>query len=96
MRPTADRPAAVSLDDFFAASAASPDKTIRLASLEEMLGNIPISLLGEEPFGDGVLPPTVTQFAVDLQADGLGKSAKAVSPPWLPQCHGQRIARRNF
>jgi hypothetical protein len=96
MRPTADRPGAVSLDDFFAAGAASPDETIQLAGLEEMLGNVPISPLGKEPGGNGPVPPAVPELAVDLQADGFGKRAKAVFPPWLPRCHGQRIARRNF
>ena len=96
MRPTADRPGAVSLNDFFAAGAASPHETIRLASLEEMVGNVPIGPLGKDPGGNGPVPPAVPELAVDLQTDGFRKRTKAMLSPRLPWCHGERIPHRNL
>ena len=94
--PPGDRRAAVFLDDGFVASAAEPDERIRVAGFEEVLGNFAVGLLGEEPFGDGAVPPPVAQFAVDLQADVFGQRGDVIFLPGYLRFHDEPMGLSGF
>jgi hypothetical protein len=78
-KPMGDGGAAVFLRDDWVAGVADPDERVRVARLEEVLRDIAVSDLGEEPVGDRAMPPTIAELLVDGKFDVGWKRQEIIS-----------------
>ena len=74
-----DGGAAVFLRDDWVAGVADPDERVRVARFEEVLRDIAVSDLGEEPVGDRAMPPTIAELLVDGKFDVGWKRQEIIS-----------------
>ena len=79
VKPTGHGDAEIPDEEFFVGSGAGPDEGIGVTGFEVERGDIAVGGLGEEPFTDAFVGPTVIEFAVDFVTDGLGEQSETAA-----------------